>query len=140
MGYSHHWRQYGDFNKWDALCTHAKFLQDAIYPVVKLDDVEIDACNLCFDGAPRCERFQLHRVKPDNSSWPGVRDRGYYLGFCKTQYNPYDLMVTSILLVANALEPDTITYGSDGDKSGWIPAIDLVREICLINAEFRPVN
>lgn len=39
--------------------------------------------------------------------------------FCKTARKPYDLLVTTVLLIANHVAPDALTYSSDGTEDDW---------------------
>ena len=68
MGYTHYWRQYDGFNsdKWDTLVQHSLYLQAAVYPSVKLADVEMSDFQISFNGvAPQNhETFTLNRVMP----------------------------------------------------------------------------
>ena len=110
MGYTHYWRQYDGFNseKWDALVQHSLHLQAA--SPAKLADVEMSDFQISFNGvAPQNhETFTLDRAMPP----PNLRlpEKDHFFNFCKTAQKPYDLMVMCVLLVANALEPDVITY------------------------------
>jgi len=140
MGYTHYWRQYSGFNtdKWDDLIHHSLHLQDAIYPEIQLADVEMSDFAICFNGTKpnNHETFVLERVMPP----PNLDYKDHFFSFCKTAQKPYDLMVMCVLLVANKLEPDVITYATDGEKSDWQPAIILVKEVCSLDVSFNPKN
>jgi len=138
MGYTHYWRQYDDFNsdKWDTLVQHSLHLQAA--SPVTLADVEMSDFQISFNGvAPQNhETFTLDRaMQPPNLRLP---EKDHFFNFCKTAQKPYDLMVMCVLLVANALEPDVITYATDGAESDWQPAIDLVNKVCALDVSFNP--
>tara|TARA_R100000789_G_scaffold95346_1_gene95827 strand:- start:400 stop:828 length:429 start_codon:yes stop_codon:yes gene_type:complete len=140
MGYTHYWRQYDGFNsdKWDTLVQHSLHLQAAVYPSAKLADVEMSDFRISFNGVKpqNHEYFVLDRVmSPPNST---DVQKEHYFDFCKTAQKPYDLMVMCVLLVANALEPDVITYATDGAGSDWQPAIDLVNKVCNLDVSFNP--
>jgi hypothetical protein len=140
MGYTHYWRQYDGFNsdKWDALVQHSLYLQAAVYPSVKLADVEMSEFQISFNGVSpqNHETFTLDRaMQPPNLRLP---EKDHFFNFCKTAQKPYDLMVMCVLLVANELEPDVITYATDGAESDWQPAIDLVNKVCGIDVSFNP--
>jgi len=136
MGYTHYWRQYDGFNsdKWDTLVQHSLHLQAAVYSSVKLADVEMSDFQISFNGVSpqNHETFTLGRAMPP----PNNRD--HFFNFCKTAQKPYDLMVMCVLLVANELEPDVITYATDGAESDWQPAVDLVNKVCDLDVSFNP--
>ena len=136
MGYTHYWRQYDGFNsdKWDTLVQHSLYLQAAVYPSAKLADVEMSDFQISFNGVSpqNHETFTLDRaMSPPNN-------RDHFFNFCKTAQKPYDLMVMCVLLVANELEPDVITYATDGAESDWQPAVDLVNKVCDLDVSFNP--
>ena len=138
MGYTHYWRQYDGFNsdKWDTLVQHSLHLQAA--SPVTLADVEMSDFQISFNGvAPQNhETFTLDRaMQPPNLRLP---EKDHFFNFCKTAQKPYDLMVMCVLLVANDLEPDVITYATDGAESDWQPAIDLVNKVCDLDVSFNP--
>jgi len=140
MGYTHYWRQYDGFNsdKWDALVQHSLYLQAAVYPSTKLADVEMSDFQISFNGVSpqNHETFILDRaMQPPNLRLP---EKDHFFNFCKTAQKPYDLMVMCVLLVANALEPDVITYATDGAESDWQPAVDLVNKVCNLDVSFNP--
>jgi len=55
----------------------------------------------------------------------GVDTEGF--NFCKTARKPYDLAVTSLLIIASQHLGDLIEVSSDGDLSDWNEA----KELCL---------
>ena len=140
MGYTHYWRQYDGFNsdKWDALVKHSLHLQAA--SPVTLADVEMSDFEISFNGvAPQNhETFTLDRAMPPPNLTDRLPEKDHFFSFCKTAQKPYDLMVMCVLLVANALEPDVITYATDGAESDWQPAIDLVNKVCDLDVSFNP--
>jgi hypothetical protein len=142
MGYTHYWRQYDGFNsdKWDTLVQHSLYLQAAVYPTVKLADVEMSDFQISFNGvaAQFYETFTLDRAMPPYNHENADRNGSHFFSFCKTAQKPYDLMVMCVLLVANDLEPDVITYATDGAESDWQPAVDLVKKVCDLDVSFNP--
>jgi len=142
MGYTHYWRQYDGFNsdKWDALVQHSLYLQAAVYPSAKLADVEMSDFQISFNGvAPQNhETFTLDRAMQPPNLTDRLPEKDHFFNFCKTAQKPYDLMVMCVLLVANDLEPDVITYATDGAESDWQPAIDLVNKVCDLGVSFNP--
>ena len=138
MGYTHYWRQYDGFNsdKWDTLVQHSLHLQAA--SPVTLADVEMSDFEISFNGVSpqNHETFTLDRAMPP----PNLRlpEKDHFFNFCKTAQKPYDLMVMCVLLVANELEPDVITYATDGAESDWQPAVDLVNKVCNLDVSFNP--
>ena len=145
MGYTHYWRQYDGFNsnKWDQIVDHSRSLRAAAYPTAKLADIEMSDFQISFNGvAPQNhETFTLGRAMPPPnmphaSNYPNPKE--HFFSFCKTAQKPYDLMVMCVLLVANDLEPDVITYATDGAESDWQPAVDLVKKVCDLDVSFNP--
>ena len=144
MGYTHYWRQYNGFNsyEWDKIVLHSLHLQAAIYPDVQLTDAEMSDFAICFNGIKpnNHETFALERVMPLPNLTDRLPEKDHFFSFCKTAQKPYDLMVMCVLLVANKLEPDVITYATDGEKSDWQPAIILVKNVCSLDVSFNPKN
>jgi len=140
MGYTHYWRQYDGFNseKWDTLVQHSLHLQDA--SPAKLADVEMSDFQISFNGVSpqNHETFTLDRAMPPPNLTDRLPEKDHFFSFCKTAQKPYDLMVMCVLLVANDLEPDVITYATDGAESDWQPAIDLVNKVCDLDVSFNP--
>ena len=140
MGYTHYWRQYDGFNseKWDTLVQHSLHLQDA--SPAKLADVEMSDFQISFNGVSpqNHETFTLDRAMPPPNLTDRLPEKDHFFSFCKTAQKPYDLMVMCVLLVANALEPDVITYATDGAESDWQPAVDLVNKVCNLDVSFNP--
>ena len=140
MGYTHYWRQYDGFNsdKWDTLVQHSLHLQAA--SPVTLADVEMSDFQISFNGVSpqNHETFTLDRAMPPPNLTDRLPEKDHFFSFCKTAQKPYDLMVMCVLLVANALEPDVITYATDGAESDWQPAVDLVNKVCDLDVSFNP--
>ena len=142
MGYTHYWRQYDGFNsdKWDTLVQHSLYLQAAVYSSAKLADVEMSDFQISFNGVSpqNHETFTLDRAMPPPNLTDRLPEKDHFFSFCKTAQKPYDLMVMCVLLVANDLEPDVITYATDGAESDWQPAVDLVNKVCDLDVSFNP--
>jgi hypothetical protein len=62
-------------------------------------------------------------------------ENGLIFNFCKTAAKPYDLMVCACLLVYKHHSPDTIKLSSDGSKSDWLDAEQLVRDTLGYNVD-----
>jgi hypothetical protein len=69
------------------------------------------------------ETFAFPRVF--NTAYP-IKLARYYLDCCKTAYKPYDLAVTTFLVIAKYHFEDDILLTSDGSQHDWMDAINLV--------------
>lgn len=85
------------------------------YPII--DDKVISLNGLGEDG---CETFHLDRIMTINPRYPKhMRDQAKREGvfnFCKTERNPYDPVVVSILHAADVIAPGALELSSDGGK------------------------
>jgi hypothetical protein len=63
------------------------------------------------------ETFYLPRVN-ERPEWSSER-RGDVFRFTKTAYKPYDLVVTAILIAADAIAPGALAISSDGGPNDW---------------------
>lgn len=76
-----------------------------------------------------CETFSLSRLKDlENAILTGDNNE-YAFECCKTRQMPYDLVVCTVLLIANSVAPDVWLIQSDGEYSDWQPAIVLYTRV-----------
>lgn len=136
MGYSHHWYRPIDLPRdaWSAFLADWVKVQDALgLEGLKLagpggdpdDPPPANNLSVAFTGAgaARFEDFFLTRrfEHPER-----VKEDGRCFSFCKTGGRPYDLAVTSCLLVAKRHFGDALQVGTDGRDGDWQRA----REVC----------
>lgn len=88
---------------WDTFFTHKSLLKNG------------EA--ICFNGGAGLshETFLLEKA-PKNKEF----------NFCKTNGKPYDLMVTSMLIVCAGYAEGALEIGSDGDVEDWSQAVKFV--------------
>lgn len=134
MGYTHYWYRPLELPRdtWSAfLRDWTRIYDELVFRGIVLtasterpdDPPVMNRWMVAFNGEPACEDFLLacayelpHRMKED----------GRCFSFCKTQKLPYDLAVTSCLLVAKRHFGDTLSVASDGEDEDWRGA----RELC----------
>lgn len=79
------------------------------------------------------ETFYIDRVSDENSKETYHQDerKGKYFECCKTNRNPYDLAVSSALIIAKKHFGEDFIVGSDGDNSDeeWIMAKELCHKV-----------
>lgn len=56
---------------------------------------------------------------------------------CKTEYRPYDVLVTASLLILHHYFPEEITIASDGESHSWDAARYLCEHVLGYGADFR---
>jgi len=64
-------------------------------------------------------------------------DNGLIFGFCKTARKPYDIAVTTFLIIAAKHLKDGIRVTSDGNESEWQEAKDLCQKTLGYGNEFK---
>lgn len=117
---------------------------------------EISDEKICFNGcgADGFETFRLYcdsRLDPVNELWKAARelqlavisrraaDRNreeisfsfeseFPFTFCKTAKQPYDVAVTGVLIIVEAVAPGAYDIASEGSAKDWQTALQLVRE------------
>lgn len=136
MGLTHYWQYNRDFtlSEWKSIGQAFGKLVDSL-PEVPLAGPEGEGTPefqqgiLKFNGTvPRAvEPFVLYRTR---SAW--LADNGFpperpWRGFCKTENQPYDLAVKTMLLLAQHIAPGALTIESDQDVGGegWAAPRDL---------------
>lgn len=74
------------------------------------------------------------RLAPDMTVIPEAPH--YLFSFCKTNRNPYDLVITALLIVAKHHLGDALFLGSDGDEKEWEPAKKLCQVVLGYGGDF----
>ncbi|MNW51043.1 hypothetical protein D3C74_285140 [compost metagenome] len=141
MGYTHYWyrkkeiSQYvysqikSDFQKLLPAFTQAGVV---LAGARGLGDPLLTDHDLRFNGRGRdsYEEFDFPRVLTLRS-WDEPDERGHFQ-FCKTAERPYDLAVTSLLLIAKHHLQQDFTIGSDGGAEDW----EAARKLCQMHLGF----
>lgn len=125
MGYTHYWRHADiDATTFERIVTDAKALTERSGVAIRGWDGECEVDwtdgEISLNGnAGKNEGFETFQFGPDNTTF----------SFCKTGEQPYDVVVTAILLRAYALLPDgDMSITSDGDWLDWQAGRDLYVE------------
>lgn len=149
MGYTHYWRQKGDFSQpaWDKIVQDTKkVLLVSKVPIQedynKKGPPIFNNSTIWFNGVGEDahETFALQRIQEEIPDYQVDKSRGRF-DFCKTAHKPYDLMVCATLLIAKHHAPETITLNSDGDWNyDWEEARDLVKEVLNIVFKESPIK
>ena len=73
------------------------------------------------------EAFVLRRIDQPIDQ---LDDNGYYFGFTKTNFYPYDIAVTAVLIALYNIYKDTecVRISSDGEKKDRVPWYNLLRD------------
>lgn len=77
----------------------------------------------------RMTQFDSHPTKEGGAGWQ--------FNFCKTAYKPYDLAVTSFLIIAKQHLKETISIKSDGETQHWADARVLCQQVFNYGIEFE---
>lgn len=140
MGYTHYWYHNRPFSKdeWTNIGIGFSNLVKAL-PDIRLAGVNgtgklvFTADYLGFNGAAphSCESFELFRTR---DAWATRLDRPEnrpWRGFCKTNHQPYDLVVMALLLVVTEIAPSALNLESDEDMNGeaWAKARELTARL-----------
>ena len=89
---------------------------------------------ICFNGDinfnENLENFILTLKEPkfDVVGVMGKREKERW--FCKTDRNPYDLLVCASLIALNKHMPEAFTYSSDGDEEDWKKPKAFYQQFC----------
>jgi hypothetical protein len=134
MGYTHDWRIYRPID-----AETFRMIRDDIARIIRSAKIALgnesgvgrpvlaDDC-IAFNGSKRagedCESFVLL-----------LGDDGP--DFCKTNRNPYDLVVTAALIVMKHHHGDSIRVSSDGEPEEWQPSRDLCQSVLGYGADFE---
>ena len=128
MGYTHYWYRKPNLTRgWNP------FLEDCRKALVNLPkdiiirdewgkgipkmNKDIVAFNGDDETGASYETFYFPKVMDTSNKMPP--ENGLYFQFTKTARKPYDLLVTSCLLIAKKHFKSRIKVSSDGDKSDW---------------------
>lgn len=140
MGYTHYWEYNREFTEgeWQRIGKAFKKLDEAT-PDVPLAGVtgegspEISGGYLGFNGlAPHCvEPFELYRTRAVWAAHRGTASNRPWRGFCKTNHQPYDFAVMTLLLLVDDIAPEALTISSDEDMDGppWMPAREMFNRL-----------
>jgi hypothetical protein len=137
LGYTSYWNnQPKEHNqaKWDMFLGAVKHVASDLPDEVVLGDWDGEGGEPLFSknvirfngvGEMSHETFSIYRKpKPEQREFD----------FCKTARKPYDLMVCATLsLYWHFFKDEGVKIDSDGDKSDWEPARDLVKKVCGLN-------
>src|SRR5262245_47480611 len=134
MGYTHYWYRPLDLprDKWGAFLTDwIRVYDELIFRGIVIggaaerpeDPPFMNRWLVAFNGVPPCEDFRLERTYEFPQR---MKEDGRGFSFCKTERLPYDLAVTSCLLVAKRHFGDALAVLSDGQDRDW----EAARELC----------
>lgn len=141
MGYTHYWQQKRDFTKaeWAEITAAARDIVADVQNVqgIPLADwggdggtqplIDDDEISLNGLGDHSCETFRIDRKRPPKKSYQTPKERGG--GFCKTNRYDYDVAVTAILCVVEAIAEGALGVDSDGNGHDWLPGVQLARRV-----------
>jgi len=125
MGYTHHWyRPEGLEKKKFAAATGdiKKLFEQWCGPDAPFQTFDLFKYSIHVEGG--CESFMVAQMERDRHGRPGP-----VFNFCKTARLPYDIVVTSCLLVFHHHLAPQFRVSSDGEIEEWQPAIDLCRKV-----------
>lgn len=153
MGYTHYWDRKADLSSgWaDFLKDVKTFIANLPYHIQTETGYQqlilagphgtgkpvFTSVKIAFNGKgdQAFETFDFPRKLPLSERSPS-RDmpEGYFFSFCKTEYRPYDIVVTGVLLLARKHFRDRVKIASDGDINGsdWEPARTLLQKLRLV--------
>jgi len=133
MGYTHYWDtapgEY-DVAAFSMFVDHvSKVLSVTNVPIAGPDGSgkpQLSEDAVSFNGASdeSCETLRIARVVVAED------DPSQVFNFCKTDWQPYDVMVTATLLLYRHQFPDSVALSSDGEPEEWQQGCDLVKAAC----------
>ena len=140
MGYTHYWYYNREFTlgEWQSISSSFQKL------VRSLADVPLANVNgsgaptvtenyLAFNGrAPQSgEPFELFRTREAWAERIGNTNGRKWWGFCKTEHQPYDLAVMTLLLLVSEVVPGALNVESDVKIDGpeWGKAREVLKKI-----------
>ncbi|MEM4449349.1 MAG: hypothetical protein QXQ33_00795 [Nitrososphaerota archaeon] len=88
----------------------------------------------CCNGDCSYESFFFPRIERDNSLLVDKAGK-YYFGSCKTAFRPYDIAVTSFLVIAKKHLKNDIIVESDGEPQHWNEAFWFCKTILKYDDE-----
>ena len=132
MGYTHYW-EYEDLNV-KIFKSVIKDMKTLIHKSKKLKiplaggngsgNPIINDSGIIFNGKGE-DSYETFSIKPNTPS----------LNFCKTGRKPYDIYVTSCLVILKYYYKDEITIHSDGELYEWEDSINLCEKILGYGSE-----
>jgi len=138
MGYTHYWdSQPGEYDSvaFSAFVDHVRKVLDATTVAVAGPDgngkPEITNELVAFNGAAdeSCEALHITRVVVAED------DPSLVFNFCKTDWQPYDSIVTATLLLYRHQFPESIKLSSDGEPEEWENGRVLAQTACGFSPE-----
>lgn len=140
MGYTHYWYYNRPFtnDEWKNISVGFYRLLKALpgVPLANADGIGKPVVNeeyLGFNGAsPHAgEPFRLFRTREAWAKHLSLTNGRKWWGFCKTEHQPYDLAVMSVLLLASEIAPGALDVESDEDMQGpvWKRARDVLKHL-----------
>jgi hypothetical protein len=133
MGYSHYWdARPGEYDAaaFSTFVTRVKAVLGATTVSIAGPDGEgtprLTDELVSLNGASdeMCETLYISRVVVPED------DPSQVFNSCKTAWQPYDVVVTAILLLYRHHFPDSIALSSDGEPEEWEPGRELVKTAC----------
>lgn len=137
IGYTHYWRRPEKISqeKFDKIQADVRKIIDActdmdikIRGVDGIDEPIVTSQDICFNGdALACsgdfshEAFDIPRIDKEDS-WHKMDECGVFGGFTKTARKPYDIAVTSALIVLKHYLGEDCEISSDGKDKDWFEA------------------
>lgn len=140
MSYTHYWKYNRDFteSEWKRIGKVFGNLRQSLsdIPLSGIDGEgkpDFSGGYLGFNGeaSHSCEPFELYRTRSVWTQHRGIRGNRPWQGFSKTEHQPYDLAVTTLLLMIMEIAPDALKVESDEDMKGpaWEPARELAKRL-----------
>jgi len=137
MGYTHYWERPRNnagsaymFGKLalDAkkLCEYANANGIRIRNGWGEDEPEFNEAQFAINGDPAYESFIWEGI-PSISEWR--KDEPNTFDFCKTAHNPYDAVVTAILIRAKHIYGSCVSISSDGNWQDWQAGRELYERV-----------
>jgi hypothetical protein len=137
MGYTHYWYRKKiideDIFK-NIVDDFKKLLNKTNIPTLLADwngdgEPDIDYTEVRFNGKQPEDDHETFVFEQNMDIENKISKEGKYFVFCKTARKPYDIAVTTFLLIAKYYLGDDIKVSSDGIKEDWNEADVLVRHI-----------
>lgn len=125
MGYTHYWRQTGEVNdvQWKKICHDFLYLYHlGRFPEIWRES-DVNARPFVDD-----EAIAFNGVGEDGHETMDLDRFEMSFSFCKTAQKPYDLAVTTLLIIADHRAPGSWHITSDGTAEDWAPALALVQQ------------
>lgn len=141
MGYTHYWQRTldgsSDSKQYDQFCNGVeKLIKQAVANGIEVADAfgdelgawEITSERVAFNGYGdnSHETFSWYADCPPQHTYS--KNDPLYFDFCKTQYKPYDALVTATLIHLKRVYGDQVQISSDGNWEDWEAGRELYRQ------------